>query len=215
MITGDEGTTWRNRDYLAALALVAAAYICADAPSTVVFDRERIEICVHEGQIQVRGLYHYRNRLPFPATTSLGLPFPVDAEHDRPTTFSITDIGRDGRAGTEVMPRLRHGQVVFRLFFRPREEKWLQVDYVQGTRASRGTYILLTTQKWGKPLARGDYVLHLAPELTLESSNYQLQPDTSTARSYAFSRTNFYPSQDWNFAWHRPMPDSTLAEGRQ
>jgi len=44
------------------------------------------------GQIQVRGLYHYRNRFPLPLSFSLALPFPADAGHPTPSLFTISEV---------------------------------------------------------------------------------------------------------------------------
>jgi hypothetical protein len=217
MFKTSESTTLRNWDYLvAAVLVVIALYVGSGALSPVDFDKERIEVWALRGHIQVCGLYHYRNRSLVPASLSLGLPFPVDPEHDRPTVFSITEIAQDGTSGKEIFPRLRHGQTVFRLFFGAREDRWVRVDYFQRVRSPSGTYMLLTTRKWGHPLDRGDYILHLGRELFLESSNYLLQPYTSTLPgSYAFSRTNFYPTQDWNFTWRTPAAEPVVARDQR
>src|SRR5262249_37452317 len=99
----------------------------------------------------------------------------------------------------------RHGDIVFRLFFASREEKWVRVHYFQRTRVSAGTYILRTTRDWGRALDRGDYTLHLGSDVSLVSSNYPLAPDSSAAtNTYKFSRANFYPAEDWNFSWSKP-----------
>lgn len=193
-------------DYIASVLLVVLAlYLNAGVLSPVRFDQESIEVWANENQIEVRGLYHYRNLSLLPASLSFGLPFPVDHEHDRPGLFSIAEIKADGKSEQEVVPRLRHGDVVFRLFFASHEEKWVCVHYFQHTRVPAGTYILRTTRAWGRPLDHGDYTLHLGSEASLASSNYSLALDSSTAmNTYKFSRKNFYPAEDWNFAWREP-----------
>ncbi len=198
----------RDVDLFLALALtILAFYLGSTVFSPVRFDREKIEVWVADGQIQVRGLYHYRNRFPLPLSFSLGLPFPVDDGHKTPSIFSISEVFADGSTSKEIAPRNYHGNVVFRLWFAPRQEKWIRVDYVQGALQPSGRYILLTTRKWNRPLELGEYVLHLGNESELAASNYSLRLEPrSQQKQYSFVRSDFYPGQDWEFSWRTPIP---------
>jgi hypothetical protein len=203
----------RHVDLLLAFVLVTFAfYFGSNVFSPVRFDREKIEVWVTEGQIQVRGLYHYRNRFPLPLSFSLGLPFPVDEAHQTPSIFSISEVLADGATSRAIAPRNYHGNVVFRLWFAPKQEKWIRVDYVQSTLQPSGRYILLTTRKWNRPLDRAEYILHLCDGCELEASNYSLQPEARQPRRYFFTRSNFYPSADWAFSWRSSTP--LVASGR-
>ena len=192
----------RTSDVLLAMALaLVAVYLGCNVYPRVRFDRERIEVWATPRQIQVTGLYHYKNTSTVPAFLSLGLPFPVDAEHPRPSMYQISTATEDGRMLKEIDTTEHFGNVRFRVLLRPHEDKWVRVDYVQRTTVSNGTYILLTTRKWRRSLDRGDYILHLGPDLELQSTNYlpdKVGPDSNT---YSFSKINFYPDADWKFAW--------------
>jgi hypothetical protein len=192
---------------LAFVLTILAFYLGSNVFSAVRFDREKIEVWVADGQIQVRGLYHYRNRFPLPLSFSLGLPFPVDGEHKSPSTFSISEVLADGATSKEIAPRNYHGDVVFRVGFAPKQEKWIRVDYVQGAPQHNGRYILLTTRKWSRPLDFGEYVLHLGNGSELAASNYSLQLEPrSQQKQYSFVRSDFYPTEDWEFSWRTPTP---------
>jgi len=198
----------READLLLAFVLIILAFhLGSNAFSPVRFDREKIEVWVAGGQIQVRGLYHYRNRFPLPLSFSLGLPFPVDDGHKTPLIFSISEVLADGSTSKEIAPRNYHGDVVFRLWFAPRQEKWIRVDYVQGALQPNGRYILLTTSKWNRPLERGKYILYLSNGSELAASNYPLQLEARDQQhQYSFVRSNFYPGEDWNFSWRMTAP---------
>ncbi len=198
-----------SSDLLLACALILLVAYELFAKPFVRFDRERIEVWALPGQIQVTGLYHYRNPLPVPTFITLGLPFPVDASHPTPTTFSITESDAGGAVGATVLPQVRRGDVRFRVVFRPAEEKWLRIDYVQGARAPGGTYLLLTTRAWGRPLDRGDYVLHLAPGSMLLASNYALA-QLPASNTFGFAASNFFPDKDWTFRWRVADASSRL-----
>jgi len=196
------------------LFVLVALYAGTNVFSPVRFDRERIEINVTSGEIHVRGLYHYRNRLPLPLSFSLGLPFPVDSTHPAPSFYSVSQVSPDGSLVQEIPTRKYHGHVVFRLFFWPSREKWIRVDYLQGAAASNGRYILLTTSKWNRPLDRGEYVLNLDNSSDLAASNYALQRSADAGHAmYSFTRENFIPSEDWVFSW-KPAADPLIASSR-
>lgn len=195
---------------LAALVLAAAIFLFSGWFTPVRFDRERIDVWAAPGQIQVVGLYHYRNSAPVPTLLTLGVPFPIDAEHPRPQTVLLEEVGLDGRASRSIETRRSGDELRFRLFFRAREEKSVRLMYVQPARVPRGTYILRTTRAWRRPLEHGEYELHLSPRLQFHHSNYAVT--ASSADSYSFTRTDFYPDADWRFAW-REVPAGTLAGG--
>jgi len=187
---------------LALMLIGLALYAGCDVFPRVRFDRERIEVWIVPQQIHVSGLYHYSNPSSLPELLSLGVPFPVDAQHAAPSTYLIATSTADGRIVEPVRAQLRWGKVGFRVVLPPHEERWVRVDYVQGTRIPRGTYILTTTREWHRSLERGDYTLHLRDGLELASTNYQPEiAATGEKNTYSFSRTDFYPSEDWNFAW--------------
>jgi hypothetical protein len=191
---------------------VLAIFLGTDFFSAVRFDQERIEIWAVEGQIQVHGLYHYQNRTLLPVSISLGLPFPVDPSHPVPSTFAVSAVDGSGNLKDPVWVRTYRGNNVFRLFFWPKQSRWIQVDYVQGTRAESGKYILRTTRKWNRPLKHGEYVLHLGKGLALASSTYPLEGYSSPGnqRTYSFVRVQFCPDEDWAFTWNQKTPTALL-----
>jgi hypothetical protein len=201
------------RELLLFLFLLAAAfYFGSNAFSPLRFDREKIEVSVFAGQTQVTGLYHYVNRSVFPASFSLGVPFPTDSEHPWPAEFHLSEVDDKGAFLKWIETRPYHGETVFRLWFWPSGERWIRLDYIQGTRVPEARYILLSTRKWGKPLQRGDYILHLGDGLELTSSNYPMTTNIGGhSGSYSFSRNDFLPAADWEFRWRlRPLQEAAM-----
>lgn len=192
--------------WLAAGLIAGPVYFLSGYFTTVRFDRERIEVRVEPGQIHVTGLYHYANASRLPAILTLRNPFPTDSDHPQPAWFRLSQAAEDGQELTELPVAVRGDSASFRLVFRPGEEKWVRLDYDQPTRAASGRYLLVTTRAWRRPIGRGDYFLRLPPGIELGSSSYPLKPLPGTRghNTYHFARTDFYPDQDWVFAW-RPL----------
>jgi len=189
---------------LALLLTVLAIFLGTSVFAPIRFDKEKIEVWVADGQIRVCGLYHYRNRTLLPVSFSLGLPFPVDADHPAPSAFSVAEVDATGEPLAAVNVRTYHGNNVFRLIFWPKQQKWIRLDYFQPTLTQSGTYILQTTRKWHQPLDTGEYMLHLDNGLAPAFSTYALTQDPpGNQNMYSFSRAHFYPSEDWSFTWQR------------
>ena len=193
--------------FAAGFLMLVALYFGSNLFSPIRFDRERIEIEATNEGIHVFGLYHYQNRFSLPVSFSLGLPFPVDATHLAPLNCSVSESTSEGEPINKVNVHKYHGDVVFRLWFKPSQEKWIRIDYTQPILASNARYILLTTQKWRRSLGTGQYILHLEKGAALESSNYDLQYSVhGQTVTYTFVRSNFLPSQDWLFSWRPAAP---------
>lgn len=205
----------RTGDYwVAAILAAGAVYFFSGRFTTVRFDQERIEVELSKARIHVRAFYHYTNSSALPAVLTLQVPFPVDRNHPEPDGYSLYESTADGRALASLAPIVRGG-VYFRLLFRPRGSKWIRLDYQQRAETTDGRYLLTTTRAWRHPIAKADYVLRLAPGLELSSSNYVVQPESwaGPGRAYGFSKTDFYPNQDWAFSWTELPMQSGSARG--
>ena len=201
-------------DYWLAASLAAlAVYFFSGYFTPVRFDRERIEVELHKGRIQVRGLYHYTNSSALPAVLTLQVPFPVDRHHPEPDWYDLCESTADGHALASLAPVSRAGQVYFRLLFRPRESKWVRLDYEQRAQITEGRYLLTTTRAWRHPIGQAHYILRLAPGLELAASNYAVEPEPwpREGRAYTFSKTLFFPDQDWVFSWAEPPRQTASA----
>jgi hypothetical protein len=208
----------RNRDLGLAMSLVVIAiYFFSGYFTPVHFDREKIEVRVERGLIQVTGLYHYRNSSRLPTLLTLAVPFPIDAAHPAPVDVVLAEAAEDGRPLAEIEPSRWGRGLRFRLTFRPGEAKWIRLDYAQPTRVANGRYLLTTTQAWRRPIGRAEYLLHLPGNSQLVSSSYALAPVPAPGpgRTYAFSKTSFLPTEDWDFAWKEEPARATRHEGGQ
>lgn len=200
---------------LAAIIATAGVVFFSGHFTTVRFDRERIEVQIERGRIHVKGLYHYTNASGLPAVLTLGVPFPVDSNHPQPEWFALYESGEDGRAGAEIVPVVRGSDVSFRLIFRPYEAKWILLEYSQPSHVPRGRYLLTTTRPWRRPIERADYVLRIPHESSLLSSNYPVTSEPAAAgwQAFTFSKTDFFPDRDWEFAWDDSRAQAAIGTG--
>ncbi|MGD1156003.1 MAG: hypothetical protein ABSA41_09260 [Terriglobia bacterium] len=194
----------RGGDVAGACVLAAfAIYFLSGRFTTVRFDRERIDVEVEEGLIHVHGLYHYRNTSRLPAVLTLGIPFPVDRDHPAPDAWALAEVHEDGRLVRGLTPRGQREEPRVRVFFRPGEAKWIQLDYWQPAHRPEGVYLLTTTRAWRRPITQASFRLLLPPGFQLKTSNYPVRelPGSHRSTSFTFSMTEFFPDQDWRFSW--------------
>jgi len=201
--------------WLAIVLAGAGIYFFSGLFTPVRFDQERITVRVQRGRLRVTGLYHYHNPSRLPAWLTLGVPFPVDPDHPVPEEFFLSETDGEGRPGAPLSSAGWGEEGRVRLFFRPGEEKWIRLDYTQASRVPAGRYLLTTTRAWRRPIPRASFVLRLPSGFELVSSNYAVTPSPAggPGRTYTFTRTEFYPDRDWEFAWQEPA--SAIARSQE
>ena len=183
--------------------LVAAAILTplilrlAGIVPAVRFTRERIAVTVHADYIEVDGLYVYTNPLPFPLPQGLRVPFPTDALHPAPASVEVTEVEPLSQKDSEpIAVRWVWGEPYFSIRVPAFGAKHVRVRFTQYSPQMSATYLLTTTQPWGKPLDQGEYVLR-PRGVRIVTSNYPLDGQGCLC----FTRRRFMPDRDWRFTW--------------
>ncbi|MEK6742605.1 MAG: hypothetical protein AABZ15_03295 [Nitrospirota bacterium] len=191
-----------KRPVLFSFPAVSLLFIAAVLPfasgvlPTVQFTSERIDVHIYPDEIVVDGYYLYKNPFPFPVAQGFTIPFPIDKDHPEPV-----DVHVERRTPGKEDIRLRHlfGSTGFDVSFAAHEEAEIRVTYRQKAGGMSATYILKTTQPWGRPLERGVYTLYPHGAIIV-SSNYPLD---LPGKAPGFHKTGFMPDKDWQFTWRR------------
>lgn len=158
------------------------------------FPEETISVSVHPHNVEVHGLYTYKNPWPFPITQGFGLPFPIDAEHPAPLPIELCK----NETG-EPIPTFRlFDDDVFTLSLAPHEKVSVSLYYKQETRTNNARYILTTTQSWRSALKRAHYFLKTEGVGNIQS-NYPMNQDQPNI--WHWERQDFMPRSDWLIKW--------------
>ena len=156
------------------------------------FPRERIELTIYPEVLEVNGLYVYANPWPIPMSQGLKTPFPVDALHPRPASVAVSEVRPDGEIPLRTI--WFNDEPHFTVNIPARSEIKVRVRYRQLAKGS-GTYILKTTQPWGRPLEHGEYLVETRG-VRVTHSNYPLT-------GKGFTKDHFMPQMDWHLQWKR------------
>jgi hypothetical protein len=182
-------------DAAAAAALAWLALVFAGVVPAARFARERIEITVRPGRIDVDGTYAFRNPLPFPILQGLSYPIPVDAAHPEPATIDAALLGGEDAPERSLGWYRLAGSPHFSVPVPAGGTARVRVRYSQDS-PGVGTYLLTTTRPWGRPLDRGEYQLKPVG-VRIARSSYPLDG----ADGLSFARDGFMPDRDWRFEW--------------
>jgi hypothetical protein len=154
---------------------------------------------VQPDRIEVSGLYVYANPLPLPWTRGLRIPFPVDAGQAAPAYVDVAEVDpRTGLDRDSIPVSWVLGEPRFAVHVPAHGETHVRVRFSQAAAGDRATYLLTTTQPWGRPLTHGDYVI-VPRSVCITGSSYPLDGPAGLS----FAKESFMPERDWTFAWKR------------
>jgi len=167
------------------------------------FVRERIEIHAGDSLCSLNGRYYFKNNESYAMERTLFYPFAVNDGLPFPDSVFVRDL----ESGA-LVPFMRSGDgVIFAINIPPQAEKGYDVVYCQRTPQFTIEYLLTTTQKWGKPLERGEYVVHLpvSHKLKYISMNYDTSEEHDGEIVYMICRDNFMPEENLIVQWEREI----------
>lgn len=162
------------------------------------FTRERIEVAVRPGAIDVDGLYVYENPWPVPVVQGLKYPFPIDEAHPIPSSIEVSEVDPLSGQALRSIPVVWLGAAPrYSIRVPGRGSRHIRVRYTQSSGGRSGTYLLTTTRPWRQPLVRGEYVLLPKGGARILSSSYPLDgPEPGS-----FTKEGFMPDKEWEFTW--------------
>jgi hypothetical protein len=161
------------------------------------FFSENLTFRLHQGTFEVDGLYFFRNKTDAEVRQSMIYPFP---DVEKYGDISFISINREGDTNTMLRSQNEKG-ALFMLILQPHEEAAYRIIYRQQLKSNEAKYIILTTQKWGKPFETADYRLEFPNSIQL--TNISIEPDSvfqkNNQHTYLWHRKYFMPTVDFEF----------------
>lgn len=170
--------------------LFAPVYLGAQNP--ISFTEEYIDFQITDNFFTINGIYTFKNNAPTAATQNIAFPFAVEtALIDTIRVFDLTNM-------KSIKYRSMAKGISFSLNLLPREILNINIFYRQPI-ARKNTYILKTTQYWGKPLEKARYSLTVLKNIKINF--FSFQPDTMMTENnknvYQWKKNNFQPDSDF------------------
>ena len=165
----------------------------------VEFTSENVSIDLHPDNAQVRGTYTFSNPGNKEKIVKINYPFVINEQIGIPTSIVVQT--EDGQT---IDYNVQDNAVKFELSVPPQSSRNLSISFTQPCYDGGFTYILTTTQSWGKPLVSAVFTVNVDNTVSEFQSNYTLEQvdKTDTFTSYSYQTENFNPDQDMQFSWN-------------
>ncbi len=161
------------------------------------FYSESLTFRLQKGQFELDGLYYLRNNTETELRQALFYPFP---DIERYGEISYISITKEDDTTSMLIKQTEKG-AMFAVHLLPKQEAAYHIIYRQSLKSYEAKYIILTTQKWGKPFETADYRLEHPGNLKL--TDISILPDTSFYQNdrkiYLWQKNNFMPTVDFEF----------------
>jgi hypothetical protein len=163
------------------------------------FYSESLTFRLQHGQFELDGLYYFRNNTQTELRQVLFYPFPDTEKYGDISYISITPKNDT----TSLLIKQTDKGALFMVHLAPGQESAYHIIYRQNLASNQAKYIILTTQKWGKPFNKADYRLEVPEPIRL--TNISIEPDSTFFKEnqqiYIWQRKNFMPSVDFEFTF--------------
>jgi len=181
-----------NKWILCLSLLIACMVSIVQAQHPVSFFEEHIDFVIDSACFSINGIYSFRNASDKPVNQHIIFPF-------ADKTSGIDSIRIVNLNTLKKIPFIRlESSVSFEFEIPPKDTIDLNIFYRQKA-AAKNTYIITSTQTWGKPLETAVYTLTTEKNLRIKSFSYS--PDSSKTNQgkilYKWEKHQFMPVKDF------------------
>ena len=172
--------------------LVACTISTVQAQHPVSFFEEHIDFVLDSANFSINGIYSFHNGSDQPVNEHIIFPF-ADKTSGM-DSIRIVNLNTLKKIPFITLER----SVSFEFEIQPKDTIDLNIFYRQKI-ATKNTYIITSTQSWGKPLETAVYTLTTEKNLRIKSFSYT--PDSvrvnNDKRIYSWSKHDFMPKIDF------------------
>ncbi len=163
------------------------------AQNRVSFFEEHIDFSIDSNYFYINGIYSFRNWSAGDVNQIIGFPFA--SQTDSIDLINVTDLN----ALQKVPFKTEKRAIFFNLQMLPNDTLDLNIQYRQ-KRATKNSYIITSTQSWGKPLHKAIYSFTAPAHLQIKTFSYP--PDSMVIKGdekvYYWKKLNFMPQKEFD-----------------
>jgi len=159
------------------------------AQNKINFINEKIDFSIDNKYFIVNGIYCFYNNSDKEIRQTILFPFSETAD-----SLQIKRVYNLTYLKNIFYKRLNNNSIIFKVVVLPKRTVDVNIAYSQKT-DKENTYILKSTQTWGKPLQKAEYSLSVDNSVVIDSLS--VKPDSLSNSIYYWSKTNFYPNKDF------------------
>lgn len=166
---------------------------CLAAEKSVLFFKEHIDFYLDSNFFSINGIYSFYNNTNGIVNKKIIFPFADNVS--RIDSIRIIDLN--------ILKKLNYikmeNAIYFEISIMPKDTLDINIYYRQ-KKSIKNTYVLTTTQTWGKPLEEAIYTLTIPETLIVKSFSYKpdsMKFDEETIL-YTWKKQDFSPKLDFD-----------------
>ena len=152
------------------------------------FFGEKIDFTIDSERFSTNGIYFFANTSDKDMSFPIFFPFAPNA--DSIIVKQVFNVSYS----QSIEYQFKQNGILFSLAIAAYDTIYVNIAYSQKTN-KENTYILTSTQAWGKSLSQADYTLKTDNSISITEFSYP--PDKQVGNIYYWNKTDFYPQQDF------------------
>ncbi|UCE65887.1 MAG: hypothetical protein JSU85_13670 [Candidatus Zixiibacteriota bacterium] len=168
----------------------------------VEFYKEEISMIINENQFTISGTYYFRNNTGSDKPMPVVFPFYIDSSTHYPDKISAFIIGEE-KHQLEFQENKERGSIRIAIPMKSKGTTVWQLEYTQKIEKPQATYILKSTQAWGKPLEEVLYKVDIPDDIDVDY--IWADVDSVTANDNReilwIHKTEYMPFKDMTIKW--------------
>jgi len=164
------------------------------------FFREDLTFKLNENKFEVEGNYYFRNNLNRPLRLKLKYPFPNDSIFGEINSVQCIDL----TDSSSTISFIEQDYMMFKISIPANESKTYRISYHQNLKSNKASYILTTTNRWGKAFEQATYELSVE-NLIIDSLSYipdKVEVFDDSSKFY-WQKENFMPDRNFEVFFHK------------
>ncbi|MCF8360701.1 MAG: hypothetical protein K9H26_18245 [Prolixibacteraceae bacterium] len=163
------------------------------ARNNLFFEKEDITFEIKDSVLIVQGIYYFNSSSE--KKYSILYPFPTDSIYSNPFKIKVSYINSNQPIDFKIASD--SSSIVFRIIADIQQP--IHVSYQQQLKSNTAKYILLSTNRWQRPLEQVDY--KLVTDLDFQITGFSIKPDKKIQidnnNLYLWHKENFTPQKDF------------------
>lgn len=154
---------------IASIIMVELSFAQSGMNKPLEFFKEKITMTVDKGEFSISGTYYFRNNTDSDRPMPVVFPFYIDKFTHYPDKIRVF-ISRNGEPDSLINfeENTDRGSIRMRIPMKAHETTAWHIQYAQKIDRPQATYILKSTQAWGRPLEEALYRIDIPDNIDID-----------------------------------------------
>ncbi|UCC79511.1 MAG: hypothetical protein JSW64_14795 [Candidatus Zixiibacteriota bacterium] len=169
----------------------------------VEFYKEEISMTINNGDFTISGIYYFRNNTEMDKPMPIVFPFYIDDSTHYPHEITAFALNGEEKIKLDYQENKERGSIRIGIPMKPKEITVWRLEYTQKIDKPQATYILKSTEAWGRPLGEALYKIDIP--CSIDVDYIWADVDSVTANNNRetlwIHKTEYMPFKDMTIKW--------------